>query len=191
MHARRGRLFALHRRPALLSLTRFIGEQSGLSALADKSSIVRRHDPFAPAGVGDTVVEAYAPWGFTVSGAALEGPVLLLPRAAFLFTPQHPGELTAEALAVLDLLDQPVSMLVMGCGRRSQRVPAAIRAWLEQRDCAVEALTTAHACSMFNFMAQEQRAVAAVLWPIEDLVSRERLREQDEVQAAVTRELSP
>jgi uncharacterized protein len=191
MHARYGRVFARHRRPALLSLTRLIGEQSGLSALADKSSIVRRHDPFAPAGVGDTVVEAYAPWGFTVSGAALEGPVLLLPRAAFLFSPQQPDHLTPEALAVLDLLDQPVSMLVMGCGRRSRRVPAAIRAWLEQRDCAVEALTTAHACSMFNFMAQEQRAVAAVLWPIEDLVSRERVREQDEVQAAIARELSP
>jgi hypothetical protein len=44
---------------------------------------------------------------------------------------------------------------------------------------------------MFNFMAQEQRAVAAVLWPIEDLVSRERVREQDEVQAAIARELSP
>ena len=93
-----------------MSLTRLIGEQSGLSALADKSSIVRRHDPFAPAGVGDTVVEAYAPWGFTVSGAALEGPVLLLPRAAFLFSPQQPDHLTPEALAVLDLLDQPVSL---------------------------------------------------------------------------------
>ena len=147
---------------------RSIGEQAGLAAIADRSATVRRHDALGPAGVGDTMVDAYASWGFTVSGVAIEGAVLLLPRASFLLSVDDPDELAAESLAVLDLLDIPVGMLVIGCGRRSRRVPPGVHWWLHNCGMAVgvEALATPHACSTFNFMVQEQRSVAALLWPI-------------------------
>lgn len=146
--------------------TRCIGESTGLKALADRSSSVRRHDALGPGTVGDTQVESYASWGFTVNGVAIRGPVLLLPRACFLFKPQSLAELTPKSLLSLDLLETPLSMLILGCGRQSRRMPASVRAWLEERGASAEALATAHACSTFNFMVQEQRSVAAVLWPL-------------------------
>ena len=153
-------LFRAHQR-------RWVGEQTGLAAMADKADAVRRHDPLAGTAAGETVVDAYAPWGFTVSGVALVGPVLLLPRASFLFAPASLEELGPESLRVLELLDQPISMLVLGCGPRSRRVPRAVREWVDARGTAIEALATPHACSTFNFMVQEQRSVAAVLFPLD------------------------
>lgn len=146
---------------------RYIGEQSGLSAIADRAATVRRHDVIG-LSVGETMVDSYAPWGFTVNGVALEGPVLLLPRASYLLQMPQPDELITEGLAVLDLLEVRIGTLVIGSGKRPWRVPADVRGRLHDRFGAVEFLTTPHACSTFNFMVQEQRSVAAVLWPISD-----------------------
>ena len=145
---------------------RWVGESTGLAAMADRATVVRKHDALGGTTAGDTLVDAYASWGFTVSGVTMAGTVLLLPRASFLFAPASLEELTPESLGVLDLLDSPIGMLVLGCGRRSSRVPPDVRAWLEQRGASVEALATPHACSTFNFMVQEQRPVAAVLFPL-------------------------
>lgn len=101
-----------------------------------------------------------------VNGVAIEGAVLLLPRASMLFQPRQLSGVTPATLAVLTLLDTPTRMLVLGCGRQSRRAPSELRAWCEARGVAIEALATKHACSTFNFMAGEDRAVAAVLFPV-------------------------
>ena len=153
--------------PAAHANVRHIGEQSGLSALAAKSSPMMRHDQLGlVAGVGDTVIDSYASWGFTVNGVALHGPVLLLPKASLLYQLPTLGDITPDSLSVLTLLDTPVRMLVLGCGRTSQRAPTAVREWCEQRGVAIEALATQHACSTFNFMVSEDRSCAALLFPI-------------------------
>ena len=146
---------------------RWIGEQTGLSAIADRTDAVRRHDALSGTASGETQVDAYARWGFTVNGVALVGSVLLLPKASFLFSPRNIGALTPESLRALELLDTPMSMVVVGCGRRSQRMPSQVREWFEARGTAVEAVATPHACSTFNFMIQEQRDVAAILFPLD------------------------
>ena len=128
-----------------------------LSSLAKHDSLV--------GGRGETVVDSYAKWGFTVKGVALPGAVLLLPKASMLFLPRVLSEVTPESLAVLTLLEAPVRMLVIGTGSLSQRPPAAVRQWCDARNMAVEALPTKHACSTFNFMVAENRPVAAVLFP--------------------------
>lgn len=144
---------------------RWIGESSGLQASADRTSTLRRHDAFGLSTAGETLVDAYASWGFTVNGVALPGPVLLFPKASMLFGLSHLSELTPESLSILSLLDKPVRMLVLGCGRVSQRAPSGVRTWCEERGMAIEALPTQHACSTFNFMVSEGRPVAAVLFP--------------------------
>ena len=146
-------------------IQRWIGEQAGLSALADKSRSVRRHDALGPGSVGDTIVDGYAAHGFRINGVSLHGPVLLLPRASFLLAIDSFHALTTESLAVLDVLHEPAQVLVIGCGSGSERIPSKIRTWSEQRGIAIEALATPHACSTFNFMVQEQRVVAAILFP--------------------------
>ena len=156
--------------PCMLSVaTRFrsVGEQTGLSALAAKSSTLKRHDTLGLAS--DIVVDSYSSLGFVVNGVSLVGPVLLLPNASLLFGASKLQDLTPASLSLLTLLDSPIDMLVLGCGRTSARVPSAVQMWCEERGISIEALPTKHACSTFNFMVAENRNVAGILWPMGDI----------------------
>ena len=146
---------------------RFVGEPTGLRPTPSSQNHLTRHDSLGlVAGTGQTTVDSYAQWGFVVNGVALDGTVLLLPNASLLFKPRVLADVTPASLAVLELLEAPPQMLVLGCGRRSRRAPSELRAWCAQRDIALEALATQHACSTFNFMVAEDRDVAAVLFPL-------------------------
>ena len=163
----RQRAAAAWRASAAFTARRWVGEQSGLSAVRDKRPSRIASDSLQLAGIDETVVDSYAKWGFVVNGVALPGAVLLLPKASMLFQPQNVSEITPASLSVLTLLDAPVRMLVVGGGLSSRRPSAEVRAWCAERNVAVEALTTQHACSTFNFMVAENRPVAAVLFPLD------------------------
>ena len=146
--------------------TRFVGEPTGLQKGASSQNNLHRHDTLGlVAGVGQTVVDSYASWGFVVNGVALHSAVLLLPNASFIFEPESLAEVTPASLSILQLLENPARMLVIGCGRRSQRVPSEVRAWSAKHGIAIEALSTQHAASTFNFMVAEDRPVAAIMFP--------------------------
>ena len=146
---------------------RWVGEQSGLSAIKDKRPTRIAKDSLQLAGSNETVVDSYAKWGFVVNGVSIPGSVLLLPKANALFEPRNLSELTPDSLSVLTLLDSPVRLLVIGCGQRSGRPSEAVRKWCAEQNMALEALPTQHACSTFNFMVSENRPVAAVMFPLE------------------------
>ena len=150
--------------PAASFARRGIGESSGLEAIADRGVV--RFDAFAGQAGVTTAVDAFASWGFTVNGVALRGSVLLLPSASLLFAPARLEALTPASLQVLTLLESRTDLLIVGTGRHAARLPAATSAWLGERGIAAESMPTQHACSTFNFAVQEQRAVAAVLFPL-------------------------
>ena len=88
---------------------RFVGEQTGLSAMVSKSSVLRKHDTL---GLGSEIlVDTYSKKGFTISGVSLIGPVLLLPKAGFYFGPSGMSELTPESLALLQLHEKGLQLL--------------------------------------------------------------------------------
>lgn len=111
-------------------------------------------------------VQSYSPRGFRVSGVLMEGSVVLLPHAAFLWSPRRMDEVTHESLAFIPLLDPPIDVVLIGCGRRQQELPSALRLWLAERRVGVEAHTSANACATFNFLNQEGRRVLAALLPL-------------------------
>ena len=155
--------------PCMLSVaTRFrsVGEQTGLSALAAKSSTLKRHDTLGLAS--DIVVDSYSSLGFVVNGVSLVGRCSAA-NASLLFGASKLQDLTPASLSLLTLLDSPIDMLVLGCGRTSARVPSAVQMWCEERGIGIVALPTKHACSTFNFMVAENRNVAGILWPMGDI----------------------
>ena len=165
---RAGRALLTPRTAPLLPVlaSRSVGEPTGLRPGPSSPSALHRHDSLGlVAGIGTTVVDSYARWGFVVNGVALHGAVMLLPNASLLFEPKSVAEVTPESLAVLELLENPTRMLVLGCGRQSRRVPSGVRAWCTKHGVAIEALSTQHAASTFNFMVAEDRPVAAILFP--------------------------
>jgi len=105
---------------------------------------------------GTTSVESYSSRGFVVNGVQLPGAVLLLPDQSFLFSAAAVGELTPASLTPLLLLEERPELLILGCG---ERIEAA------RHGLALEVLNTRTASSTLNFMVQEQRPVAAVLFP--------------------------
>ena len=156
------------RPPRSLGRVRFVGEDTGLSALSDKKARrAFRADPLlhGAASLVDQTVEGYSPEGFTINSITLPGTVLLLPQVSLLFHVNRLEELTPDSLEVLRLLDPPIEVLIVGTGRTLQPLPPATEEWLAAHCIAPELSPTRHACSTFNFMGAEGRQVAAVLFP--------------------------
>ena len=156
------------RPPRSLGRVRFVGEDTGLSAMTDKKARrAFRADPLldGAASLVDQTVEGYSPEGFTINSIILPGTVLLLPQVSLLFHVSRLEQLTPDSLEVLRLLDPPIEMLIVGTGRTLLPLPQATEEWLAAHCIAPELLPTRHACSTFNFMGAEGRQVAAVLFP--------------------------
>ena len=126
-----------------------------------------RFDPIADsdAEIG-TLVDAYTRSGFTVNGVLMQGAVLLLPRMTTLFAVRRLEDLAPQNLDVLRVLDPLPELLIIGCGRMVTPLPATTTRWLSQHGINPELFPTHSACSTFNFMAQERRPVAAILFPL-------------------------
>ena len=78
-------------------------------------------------------------------------------------TAQHPQQLDDASLAALWALSPQVVLL--GAGSRSRPADRALRAVFARRSVALEAMDLGAACRTYNVLAQEGRAVAALLFP--------------------------
>lgn len=114
---------------------------------------------------GATSVDSFSSSGFVINGISLAGPVLLLPEQSFMFSPASLQSLTPESLDPLLLLKEKTELLIIGCGTRIEPLPVDVSGWASRHSIVPEILATRIACSTFNFMVQEQRLVAAVLFP--------------------------
>jgi NADH dehydrogenase [ubiquinone] 1 alpha subcomplex assembly factor 3 len=56
-------------------------------------------------------------------------------------------------------------ILVLGCGRRIQRVSKELRDFLRSNGIKLEAIDSANAASTFNILNEEGRQVAAAMLP--------------------------
>ncbi|KAK4536360.1 hypothetical protein CDCA_CDCA08G2385 [Cyanidium caldarium] len=121
-------------------------------------------------------VNAYQRSGFTVNGFLLKGTALLLLSNCIIGLPrlQRVSQLTGEVLAVFELLEQRPSILLVGIGETQaaslaywQQVPNACRSYLEQSlRMRYEVTTASNACATFNFLNDENRLPAALLFPL-------------------------
>jgi len=115
---------------------------------------------------GQTIhlIRAYAADVITVGTQQLTGPCLISP--ATLIAQWFSGELADLGEAQLELL-WPLAPEVVLLGTRSpgQRAPAAVRSAFSQRGVALETMDLGAACRTYNVLAQEDRAVAAALFP--------------------------
>ncbi|KAF8073178.1 ndufaf3 [Scenedesmus sp. PABB004] len=114
---------------------------------------------------GKTKLQGYLPHAFLINGVQAEGAVLCLPESWLLWDVAAFADVTPAALAVLDLVDPPPEVLVLGCGAAMRRLPAHLAAHLAARGIAAEVLDTRNALSYFNFLNDEGRSVVAALLP--------------------------
>lgn len=109
------------------------------------------------------VIESYSTEGFRVSGIVHKGAILVLPRATFAWPVATIGEVSLDSLA--PILGGELRVLLLGCGKRMQPVPPALRQALRQREIVVDPMDTGAACRTYNVLLAEDRQVAAALLP--------------------------
>jgi hypothetical protein len=72
----------------------------------------------------------------------VEGPILCLPDSWLLWDVQNFSDINPQNLAILDLLDPPPEVLVVGCGATMKPLPQQLQEFLRARNIAVEMLDT-------------------------------------------------
>ncbi len=118
--------------------------------------------PVAP--VGRQIIERYAASGFRVSGVIYHGPILVFPDLTVAWEAASASDVTWETLAPV-LERGGVEILLLGLGRSTSALPAALRTALRAARIAVEAMDTGAACRTYNVLVAEDRRVAAALIP--------------------------
>ena len=116
------------------------------------------------ATAGRQIIERYAASGFRVSGVIYHGPVLVFPDLTVAWEAVSASDVTSEMLAPV-IEHGRVEILLLGLGRSTSAVPAALRTALRTAGIALEAMDTGAACRTYNVLVAEDRRVAAALIP--------------------------
>jgi uncharacterized protein len=111
------------------------------------------------------VIDSYGASGFHVSGIGYEGAILVFPDATEPWPVRTLAEVTAASLKPV-IARGTVQILLLGCGKRMQPVPAALRQALRQAGIVVDPMDTGAACRTYNVLLAEDRRVAAALLPV-------------------------
>jgi uncharacterized protein len=109
------------------------------------------------------LVGRYAPGVVEVGDQRLTRPAILAPALLHTVWIDAAAALTPEALAPL-WPQQPRIVLLGGSGFSSEQLKLLRRA-LAARDAGLETMDLGAACRTYNVLAQEDRAVAALLFP--------------------------
>jgi uncharacterized protein len=117
--------------------------------------------PQVPAG--RHLVETYGDGGFRIGGVAHRGSVLVMPERTLAWPVARVEDIAFASFAALLPFAADIQVLLLGCGKRIQLVPSALRAELRQVGMVLELMDTGAACRTYNVLAAEDRRVAAAL----------------------------
>lgn len=112
---------------------------------------------------GRQVIESYGDGRFRVSGAPLEGSLLILPTATFPWAAVDMAGITFDSLSPLIAADPPIEILLVGTGKRLMPLHPALKAQLRERGIGADPMDTGAACRTYNVLMAEGRRVAAAL----------------------------
>ena len=111
---------------------------------------------------GRQIIERYAASGFRVSGVIYYGSVLVFPDRTIPWEAASASDVTLGTLTPV-IEHGGVEILLLGLGRSTGVVPAALRSALRAAGIALEPMETGAACRTYNVLVGEDRRVAAAL----------------------------
>jgi uncharacterized protein len=109
------------------------------------------------------LIQSYGDGGFRIGGVAHRGSVVVLPTQVEDWPIAAIADAAVDSLAVVIAADPKVELLLVGCGRRAEPLPAELRRRLRAAGIAVEIMDTGAACRTYNVVVAEGRRVAAAL----------------------------
>ncbi|CAB3233434.1 unnamed protein product [Arctia plantaginis] len=112
------------------------------------------------------MIDSYATYGFKLNnGLTVLGPMAIFPRTVLSWQVDGAENITEETLSLFKLLEPKVDLLVLGLDSKELPVLNKVFRVTKNAGLNAEILATEHACSTFNFLNAEGRAVAAALLP--------------------------
>ena len=108
-------------------------------------------------------IGGHAPGRIQVNGRWLDAPFMIAPTLLQDAWIAGPDQLAMDSLAALWALEPRV--LLVGIGERGHPALKALRGALAARQVALEVMDVGAACRTYNVLAQEDRPVAALLFP--------------------------
>jgi uncharacterized protein len=109
------------------------------------------------------LISRYGDGEILVNGERLTAPCIVAPGFLHCSWIADLGALTLESIAPVWSLEPRI--LLLGAARDSTAAARALRAVLAARQVALEAMELGAACRTYNVLAQEDRSVAALLFP--------------------------
>ncbi len=117
--------------------------------------------------LGRQLVEAYGDGGFTVSGTAYRGSILILPERTLGWPVADIGELTLESLEPILAEGGAIELLLLGCGARLAFISPDLRGQVRAAGPVLEPMDTGAACRTYHVLLAEGRRIAAALIAVE------------------------
>lgn len=154
-----------------VSLARASGIRPGLGSSCRDHRLLRAYSTLSDLNVLEgtagemrrLTIDAYDQTGFTVSGVDVSSSVILVGNLAMQWDVRTLAGLNRESLAIFELLSPPPELVIMGTGKRLQRLSPEITDFFRSRGMKLEAIATRNAASTFNILSEEGRNVAAAL----------------------------
>ena len=111
-------------------------------------------------------VTAYGDGGFQISGTRYSGAVIVLPTRTVAWQPGAFDSLTEDEFEAVVSADPPPEILLLGTGEGIRQVDLRIHRALNTRGIALDVMDTGAACRTYNVLMDEERRVAAALFPV-------------------------
>lgn len=108
-------------------------------------------------------IQAYGGGAFRVSGERFEGSVLIYADRTAAWSASSIDDISAAMLTALVAEAPPGVLVIIGCGRSFQPMPAGLRQELAAAGVHAEWMDTGAACRTFNVLVSEGREIRAAL----------------------------
>ncbi len=117
---------------------------------------------------GLPLIQGYGDNGFRISGARVEGAVLVCRTGAETVGIEACADIATGHVAPLTEAggEERPELLLVGAGPEPGALPEAVRAALSRAGIGVEVMGTGAACRTYNVLVAEGRRVAALLLPV-------------------------
>lgn len=112
-------------------------------------------------------IDGYGGGGFRIDGNIHEGSLIVLPSGIVAWSVAEFTQIDQSTLPPPLFGDAEVELLLLGCGKRMQLVPAALREALRAVGTVIEPMDTGAAARTYNVLLGENRRVAAALIAID------------------------
>lgn len=113
------------------------------------------------------MINSFDPTGFLLNnGIKMIGPMLLFPRSLLYWNVATARDINKDSLMLFDILEPKIDLLILGLeDHYEHQFILKLKAILKELDIKNEIHPVRQACSIFNFVCNEGRYVAAALIP--------------------------